>query len=113
MMVAGVVVLVGQALALVGVQGVMVDVWWGVAERNGPMQYDWAAYKELVSLAKVHGLHIQVRMRTATSRLTPSLTQARLHLCCISHRLPCTTFAAAVFMRGGERARRSWGEASS
>ena len=50
-----------QALALVGVQGVMVDVWWGVVERNGPKQYDWAAYKELVTLAQLNGLHIQVR----------------------------------------------------
>lgn len=30
-----------------GVEGVMVDVWWGIVERDGPKQYDFSAYKRL------------------------------------------------------------------
>ncbi len=30
-----------------GVEGVMVDVWWGVVERDGPCCYDFAAYRRL------------------------------------------------------------------
>lgn len=36
-----------------GVEGVMVDVWWGIVERMGPKQYDFSPYKKLVS--KVRG----------------------------------------------------------
>lgn len=49
-----------QALSNIGVKGVMVDVWWGVVEREGPQQYDWEAYKELTLIAKLYGLKIQV-----------------------------------------------------
>jgi len=45
----------------IGVVGVMVDVWWGVVERE-PQQYDWAAYKELVAMVKAHGLQMQAVM---------------------------------------------------
>lgn len=30
-----------------GVEGVMVDVWWGICERAGPHVYDFSAYRRL------------------------------------------------------------------
>lgn len=30
-----------------GVEGVMVDVWWGICERAGPRVYDFSAYRRL------------------------------------------------------------------
>jgi len=51
-----------KALSNIGVKGVMVDVWWGVVEREGPQQYDWEAYKELTLIAKLYGLKIQAVM---------------------------------------------------
>ena len=40
----------------------MVDVWWGLIERNGPKMYDWAAYKSLFKLVVKIGLKIQAIM---------------------------------------------------
>lgn len=40
----------------------MVDVWWGVVERIGPREYEWAAYKQLLSLVKAAGLKMQACM---------------------------------------------------
>lgn len=51
-----------QALKQIGVDGVMVDVWWGVVERIGPKEYDWAAYKQLMSMVKAAGLKLQATM---------------------------------------------------
>jgi hypothetical protein len=48
-----------QKLKEIGVTGVMVDVWWGVVERE-PMQYDWRAYQELVEMVHNHDLRMQV-----------------------------------------------------
>lgn len=36
-----------QTLKQAGVEGVMVDVWWGIVENAGPGQYDFSAYKRL------------------------------------------------------------------
>lgn len=36
-----------QTLRQAGVEGVMVDVWWGIVENAGPGQYDFSAYKRL------------------------------------------------------------------
>jgi len=41
-----------------GVDGFMVDVWWGVTERQ-PQVYDFAAYHELVQLAEKRGMKVQ------------------------------------------------------
>ena len=41
-----------------GVEGVMVDVWWGIVERDGPLLYDWAAYLDLAGLANRIGLRL-------------------------------------------------------
>ncbi|KAK8944731.1 hypothetical protein KSP39_PZI008575 [Platanthera zijinensis] len=51
-----------MALRSAGVEGVMVDVWWGVVERAGPARYDWEAYAELVRMAEAHGLKLQMVM---------------------------------------------------
>ncbi|KAI0500686.1 hypothetical protein KFK09_018902 [Dendrobium nobile] len=51
-----------MALRSAGVEGVMVDVWWGVVERAGPGRYDWEAYGELVRMAERHGLKLQMVM---------------------------------------------------
>ncbi|AEE83568.1 beta-amylase 5 [Arabidopsis thaliana] len=45
-----------------GVDGVMVDVWWGIIESKGPKQYDWTAYKTLFQLIARLGLKIQAIM---------------------------------------------------
>ena len=39
----------------------MVDVWWGIVERDGPGQYDLAAYASLLSHVEAAGLKMQVR----------------------------------------------------
>ena len=36
-----------QTLKQAGVEGVMVDVWWGIVESAAPGQYDFSAYKRL------------------------------------------------------------------
>eukprot|EP00898_Chlorokybus_atmophyticus_P008971 jgi/Chlat1/9075/Chrsp94S08364 len=51
-----------QALKAIGVDGVMVDVWWGIAERAGPGVYDFSAYKQLIHMVKAAGLRMQVVM---------------------------------------------------
>ncbi|XP_071907012.1 beta-amylase-like [Coffea arabica] len=51
-----------KKLKEIGVDGIMVDVWWGLIERNGPKMYDWAAYKSLFKLVVKIGLKIQAIM---------------------------------------------------
>ncbi|TVU31646.1 hypothetical protein EJB05_23342 [Eragrostis curvula] len=51
-----------MALRGAGVEGVMVDVWWGVVERDGPGRYDWEAYAELVRMVERAGLRLQAVM---------------------------------------------------
>jgi len=46
------------ALQRAGVEGVMMDVWWGIVERDGPGKYDWAAYVKLVGLVESVGLKL-------------------------------------------------------
>ncbi|XP_055962496.1 beta-amylase isoform X2 [Mercurialis annua] len=45
-----------------GIDGIMVDVWWGVIEAKGPKQYDWSAYRSLFELVQHIGLKIQAIM---------------------------------------------------
>ncbi|XP_022135924.1 beta-amylase-like isoform X2 [Momordica charantia] len=49
-------------LRAVGVDGVMVDVWWGIVESKGPKQYDWTAYKSLFKIIQEFGLKLQAIM---------------------------------------------------
>jgi len=36
-----------HTLQQAGVEGVMVDVWWGIVERAGPNMYDFSPYRRL------------------------------------------------------------------
>lgn len=47
------------ALAGAGVAGVAMELWWGVVEREGPGEYDWAGYLELASMARRYGLRLR------------------------------------------------------
>lgn len=49
-------------LKAAGVDGVMVDVWWGIVESKCPQQYDWTAYKSLFQIVQECGLTLQAIM---------------------------------------------------
>nr|AFI56496.1 beta-amylase [Vaccinium corymbosum] len=51
-----------MALKSAGIEGVMVDAWWGLVEKEGPSKYNWEGYAELVKMVQKHGLKIQVVM---------------------------------------------------
>lgn len=51
-----------QALKSAGVEGIMMDVWWGLVERETPGEYNWGGYTELLEMAKKHGLKVQAVM---------------------------------------------------
>lgn len=51
-----------QALKSAGVEGIMMDVWWGLVERDAPGAYNWGGYSELLEMAKKHGLKVQAVM---------------------------------------------------
>ena len=51
-----------QMLKKAGVEGVMIDVWWGIVEHAGPKQYDFSAYQRLFATAAQAGLKIQAVM---------------------------------------------------
>lgn len=51
-----------QALKSAGVEGVMMDVWWGLVEKDSPGEYNWGGYAELLEMAKKHGLKVQAVM---------------------------------------------------
>ena len=40
----------------------MVDVWWGIVERDGPGLYDFAGYRKLFAKARAAGLEVQAVM---------------------------------------------------
>ncbi|XP_024378944.1 beta-amylase 3, chloroplastic [Physcomitrium patens] len=50
------------ALKSAGVEGIMMDVWWGIVEKDGPHQYNWSAYRELIDMVRNHGLKVQAVM---------------------------------------------------
>jgi len=51
-----------KQLRAADVDGVMVDVWWGIIEGKEPNQYNWGAYKSLFRLIKEEGLKLQAIM---------------------------------------------------
>ncbi|XP_016459199.2 beta-amylase 1, chloroplastic [Nicotiana tabacum] len=51
-----------QALKSAGVEGIMMDVWWGLVERDAPGEYNWGGYTELLEMAKKQGLKVQAVM---------------------------------------------------
>lgn len=48
-----------KALATAGVEGVVVEIWWGLVEKNKPRVYDWRGYEELVAMACKCGLKVR------------------------------------------------------
>ncbi|OEL25130.1 Beta-amylase 7 [Dichanthelium oligosanthes] len=55
--------LVGQlrVLKAAGVDGVMVDCWWGNVEAHRPQEYNWTGYKRLFQMIRELKLKLQVR----------------------------------------------------
>lgn len=49
-----------RAVRLLGVVGVVLEVYWGAVEHDNPQEYDWAAYKEVMQLVRDEGLTLQV-----------------------------------------------------
>ena len=50
-----------KKLKSAGVDGVMMDVWWGLIESK-PRSYDWTAYRKLFQIVKEEGLRLQAIM---------------------------------------------------
>lgn len=48
------------ALKNLGVDGVVVDVWWGLVEKNS-QRYDWSTYFQLFKEIKALGMKAKVR----------------------------------------------------
>ncbi|TKY60753.1 Beta-amylase 3 [Spatholobus suberectus] len=48
-----------KALATAGVEGVVIEMWWGLVEKDKPRVYDWGGYKELVTMACKCGLKVR------------------------------------------------------
>jgi hypothetical protein len=65
----------------------MVDVWWGIVERDAPKQYDFAGYRALFERIRNAGLEIQVSSHrySASSVIFVHNRSALLTLC---HLLP-------------------------
>ncbi|KAL9237734.1 hypothetical protein vseg_012248 [Gypsophila vaccaria] len=51
-----------QALKSAGVEGIMMDVWWGLVERDQPGVYNWGGYVDLIDMANLVGLKVQAVM---------------------------------------------------
>ena len=51
-----------KALSVANVEGVVVEVWWGLVERDEPRVYNWQGYLDLVALAKRCGLKVRAVM---------------------------------------------------
>ncbi|KAJ1690932.1 hypothetical protein LUZ63_015087 [Rhynchospora breviuscula] len=51
-----------RLLKSTGVDGVMVDCWWGIVEDQQPRQYNWSGYKRLFQIIKELDLKLQVIM---------------------------------------------------
>jgi beta-amylase len=51
-----------KLLKSVGVDGIMVDVWWGIVQREAYDQYDFEAYNQLFQMCRNIGLKIQANM---------------------------------------------------
>ncbi|KAL8162252.1 hypothetical protein V2J09_013741 [Rumex salicifolius] len=51
-----------QALKSAGVEGIMMDVWWGLVEGDSPGEYNWGGYADLLEMAAKMGLKVQAVM---------------------------------------------------
>lgn len=45
-------------LKFVGVEGIMMDVWWGIVEKDGFCMYNWFVYWELIDIVWKYGLKV-------------------------------------------------------
>lgn len=55
-----------KALKAAGVDGVMVDCWWGLVEGKAPQHYEWSGYHQLFILVRECGLKLQVLFKNST-----------------------------------------------
>lgn len=51
-----------KALKLMGVDGVELPVWWGVAEKDAMGKYDWSGYLAIAQLVQKMGLKLHVSL---------------------------------------------------
>ncbi|CAM8934724.1 unnamed protein product [Rhodiola kirilowii] len=51
-----------RALKTAGVEGVVMEVWWGMVEKLEPGVYNWQGYKEIVAMARSYGLKVRAVM---------------------------------------------------
>ena len=49
-----------RELKSVGVDGVMIDCWWGIVEAHNPQAYNWSGYKKLFQIVRDLNLKLQV-----------------------------------------------------
>ncbi|XP_004144400.1 beta-amylase 1, chloroplastic [Cucumis sativus] len=48
-----------RALAAAGVEGVVIELWWGLVETDVPCNYNWKGYLEIVAMARRFGLKVR------------------------------------------------------
>lgn len=51
-----------KALALLGVEGVELPVWWGIVEKDAMGKYDWSGYLTVADLVQKVGLKLHVTL---------------------------------------------------
>ncbi|PIA48900.1 hypothetical protein AQUCO_01300058v1 [Aquilegia coerulea] len=51
-----------KALSLAGVEGIVMEVYWGLVEKDLPLSYDWRGYLEIVALARHFGLKVRAAL---------------------------------------------------
>ncbi|XP_068659852.1 inactive beta-amylase 9-like [Aristolochia californica] len=51
-----------KALKLLGVEGVELPVWWGIAEKETQGEYDWSSYLALAQMIRSAGLKLRVSL---------------------------------------------------
>jgi beta-amylase len=72
-----------QILKRVGVDGVMVDCWWGLVESRGPQRYNWSGYHDLFNMVRDVGLKQQVSLFLLHfSSFLPIILRGGLHCVC-------------------------------
>ncbi|GFP89328.1 beta-amylase 1 chloroplastic [Phtheirospermum japonicum] len=61
-----------RALAAAGVEGLVMEVWWGLVEREFPRRYNWQGYLEIVEMARRFGLKVRASMAFHQCGLGPN-----------------------------------------
>ncbi|KAL3844379.1 hypothetical protein ACJIZ3_001782 [Penstemon smallii] len=51
-----------QHLKSLGVDGIVVDCWWGIVEGWTPQKYEWTGYREMFNIIREFGMKLQVVM---------------------------------------------------